>query len=55
MDDATPEGASRECTEADVNAVDATVEVSWEDAQGLHKIESATSFSDWRSRPTPVP
>lgn len=55
VDDAAPEGTFRECTATDVNAVDATVEVSWEDAQGQHMIESATSFSDWRSRPTPVP
>lgn len=30
--------------------VEATIIVSWEDAQGTHAVESITNFSDWRER-----
>ena len=32
------------------NVIDATVNVYWQDAQGLHDVKSATSFSDWRQQ-----
>ena len=30
--------------------IEANVRVYWDDAQGLHEVRSATSFSDWRQR-----
>lgn len=33
-----------------LNLVEADVTVTWSDSQGLHKVTSATSFSDWRQR-----
>lgn len=30
--------------------IQADIAVSWTDSQGLHKVTSATSFSDWRQR-----
>jgi type II secretory pathway pseudopilin PulG len=31
-----------------INIVDATVIVSWSDAQGSHQVQSTTRFTDWR-------
>ena len=33
-----------------INVVDATVVVSWTDAQGVHEVRSSTRLSDWRDR-----
>lgn len=49
------EGSIQPCLTLAVNAIHATIEVSWEDAQGPHIIRSVTTFSDWRSLPTPEP
>lgn len=32
------------------NIIDASVKVYWQDAQGVHEVRSATSFTDWRER-----
>ncbi len=32
------------------NIIDASVRVYWQDAQGVHEVRSATSFTDWRER-----
>lgn len=32
------------------NIIDASVKVYWQDAQGIHEVRSATSFSDWREQ-----
>lgn len=33
-----------------ITVYDADIVVSWSDAQGIHEVASATSFSDWRQR-----
>lgn len=30
--------------------IEANIRVYWDDAQGVHEVRSATSFSDWRQR-----
>jgi Tfp pilus assembly protein PilV len=32
------------------NLVEAAIKVSWEDAQGVHEVNSSTQFTDWRQR-----
>jgi Tfp pilus assembly protein PilV len=39
---------SRDCTNLDVDTIEARVSVYWDDAQGGHEVKSVTFYSDWR-------
>jgi hypothetical protein len=44
--------ARRTISDGGINksVIDATVNVYWQDAQGVHEVKSATSFTDWREQ-----
>jgi type II secretory pathway pseudopilin PulG len=42
-----PPFTSAVCADPDINNVEAKVEVSWTDAQGIHSVTTNTRFTDW--------